>query len=404
MRVIKIVGETNIEAGTLMRYQARLSDGARQADFSSVRWKVREKRGTVLRSLPTAGRDLSYGPTSDALGTVELIAQIGWNDPAPQTLEISVTPLDVPSLPTTPVKVELDQDPTTGSYRAFSARVNGGGAFLVGRRVAYARRTRLGLALSDRDAQLYYDPSSYEAEYGAWAGLFASSVLVEGGGAIEAVNSYDLATFSYGLIQFAAHVYGAGFHQLLRAAFLKDPVLASYYFPFLQLDAGKEFLGQDRSTGVWKQLTTATDPKNFALRTFIKPASSRITREEIDFAARLIHWTRSQKMLPNLMVELAVDRAKQYMRDVEKDLDGKGIALAAMVFDIRNNGRGGRGTALARIRAALNAAHPMNELALIHDSSRAQKAHVKLVLAAITKRYASSRLVYDQVTESFIEK
>jgi hypothetical protein len=61
MRVIKIVGETSIEAGTLRRYQAQLSDGARQADFNSVGWKVRKKRGTVLRPLPAAGRDLSYG-------------------------------------------------------------------------------------------------------------------------------------------------------------------------------------------------------------------------------------------------------------------------------------------------------------------------------------------------------
>ncbi|MFO1304311.1 MAG: hypothetical protein U1F54_11295 [Burkholderiales bacterium] len=387
---------TTIGAGTLVTLTAQVAPG--KPGVAGVRWTYTEPGG-VPQPLGTGGVVRYVPPTKLAGKTIKITAK---NKGTPAfAVDIPVADVAV-ALPAGRVKCDLAAGWSKNLlYHAVS--IDGGDPFLVGRRLRYPHKdpetkkttTYRGLGLNARDAQFVYRPADYPS-YKNWAEVFACSTEVEGRGAFEAVNTYDQVNFTFGLIQFAAHTYGQNFHAYLRAAFKQFPTQAERYFPELRLHKNDtDFEGLDAPTGQWIRLTSAADPRNLELRRFIKAVDDEVTANEVKFAGRLMHWARAEPGMRLLMVDMAVERARKNCREFAIELDGQGIAVCALVFDIRLQGRGGK-NASARIKKALKSKTPFDSLLLIRNKQ--QKKRVDDVEAAIRKRFAGSTIKYDAGT------
>lgn len=398
-QVTGIVCAASVPVGTLVPLTAQVAAGP--PGVSSVKWTYQEP-GRLPQPLAT-GPSALYIPPSKLSGQTVKISAKNKGTPA-FTVDIALTARTT-TLPTGPVTCKLMKGWSKSSeYHAVS--IGGGQPFLVGRRVPYRyvdpqtkKKTIFrGLRLDVRDAIFFFKPADF-LQHKNWADLIACSTEVEGSGAFEAVNSHDQATFTFGLIQFAAHTYNANFHAYLRAAFLAYGTQASRYFPELRLHTNrKDFEGLDSATGKWIPLTDQDDPRNLALRRFIKPKDTEVTESEVLFAGRLVHWTRAESGMRTLMVDLAVERAKAACRLFADELDGQGIAVCAAVFDTRLQGRGGEG-AVGKIRKALRSAKPLEQVLAIHTKREAKR--VSDLDKAITGRFAGSTLKYVATTGEF---
>ena len=390
--VTGIAYPVSIPVGAIVTMTAQVAPGG--PGVAGIKWTYKEP-GRVPQPLGTGPVALYVPPAKLSGQTVQISAKNRGS--AAVTVDISLTARTA-TLPTGPVKCVLPQG-WTKSLLHHAVSVDGEEPFLVGRRMYWAYRAPRakkktvyrGLQLGVRDALFFYEPSAYPVHRN-WADLIACSTEVEGSGAFEAVNTHDQTNFTFGLIQFAAHTYNTNFHAYLRAAFLGFSTQASRYFPELRLHANrKDFEGKDSASGDWITLTSADDPKNLELRRFIKPKDTEVTASEVLFAGRMVHWVRAEPGMRRLMVDAAVERAKADCRAFASDLDGKGIAVCALVFDIRLQGRGGD-DAVDRIRKALRSKKPFEGLLAIH--TKQEKKRVTDLEKAITKRFAGSKLTY----------
>ena len=94
-------------------------------------------------------------------------------------------------------------------------QVDGGPAFLVGQRVSFQGRKGLS-NLKGTPAQRY-DPRRHLADRPAvWLYFLAPTDAAEGG-LFHALNTYDRAAFTFGFLQYAAHVPDGDFVVYLRA-------------------------------------------------------------------------------------------------------------------------------------------------------------------------------------------
>ncbi len=399
-QVTDIVHPESVPVGTLVTLTAQVAPG--KPGVASIKWTYQNPGGVPQKWV--TGQTALYVPPAKLSGeTVKISAKNTGS--AAVTVDIALTERTA-SLPTGPVTCRLTEG-WNKSLVYHAVTVDGGEPFLVGRRMYWVdvdpdtkkKTVYRGLKLDVRDAIFFYDPSNYPLHKN-WTDLIACSTEVEGSGAFEAVNSHDPTNFTFGLIQFAAHTYNTNFHAYLRAAFLDFATQASRYFPELRLHANrKDFEGKDPATGKWIVLTSKVDPRNLALRRFIKPKDSEVTTSEVLFAGRMVHWTRAEPGMRGLMVDLAVERAKSTCRLFGDDLDGQGIAVCAVVFDIRLQGRGDGERAVPRIRQALRSKKPFEQLLAIHTKKEGKR--VADLEKAIKRRFAGSKLTYLAETGEF---
>lgn len=386
-----------IGAGTLATMTAKLAGGS--ADAKKLKWTYTEPHvGAKPQPLASGAMTVIYIPPMKLVGkNIKITAKNGKT--AAFETEIPVTK-ETAKVPTATVKCELPPgwDKKLADH---AVSINGGAPFLVGRKKSWRRpntKTQYtGLTFSDRFAHFTFDPDEYP-KWGHWPELVSCSTAVEGRGAYEALNTWDHTHFTFGLIQFTARAYDADFHLFLRNAFIRYPAQAGFYFPELKI-VGKDFYGMDPATQKWVQLTDKSDLQNTELRRFLKPVATEVTPTELRFAGRLFHWTRAEPGVRQLMVELAVERAKAHMRTFGELLHGKGIAECAVVFDIRLHGRD-RGDGFPKVRKALKAGKPLQELFAIFDPPDAErmKAYRKLVEA----KFAGSQVKYDKDSNDLI--
>ncbi|VBP13340.1 hypothetical protein [Burkholderia pseudomallei] len=393
-KVTDIQHPNEVAVGTLARLTAVIESPAEGK--AAVVWTYTEP-GRKPQPLGKGLAVIYIAPAKLASTKVKITAKN--KGTAAFTVEI---PVVQPALapPTDTVKCALDAD-WSKDAADHAATIDGGAPFLVGSRKTWKRPGKkaqdhtkyCGLTLNARFSPVRYSAQDFP-QFGHWADLIACSVQLEGLGAFEALNTWDHVNFTFGLIQFTAQAYGADLHELLRRAFKNLPQQAGWLFPELKL-LGNDFHGRDPATGDWRPLTNAEDKQNIELRGFLKPVKTEITRDEVLFAARLIHWTRAEPKMRALMVEMAVERAKANMRDVEDLLDGMDIAVCAAVFDIRLQGRD-RTKGRKRIRDALASAQPLDELLAIHGPG--EKLRIDHLTIALQKRFAGSKVKYDKKT------
>lgn len=395
--VTDIEHPATIGAGTITPLKAVLAPGA--ADLKKLKWTYTEPSASAKPQPLTVGTLVAtYIPPSRLVGKkITITAKSGKT--AAHDVEIPIV-REAATLPTATVKCQLPPG-WRKELADHAVIVNAGVPFLVGRRAVWKRpgtkKRYVGLTLSERFAHATFDPDDYPT-LGHWPELVSCSTELEGRGAFEALNTYDHTNFTFGLIQFSARSYGADFHAYLRNAFRKYPTEAAHYFPELKL-TGDDFHGLDPKTGQWLKLTDSADPYNAELRRFIKPVDTEVTQAEVLFAGRMVHWIRAGKGMRTLMVDMAIERAKAYMKTFAASLDGKGIAECAVVFDIRLHGRD-RTDGFTKIRNALKSAKPLDELLAIHD--KPDKARMDIYKKVVAAKFAGSQVKYDKASNDLI--
>lgn len=240
------------------------------------------------------------------------------------------------------------------------------------------------------------------ASFKHWSKVIEPTILEESGASFTAVNTYDRASFSYGIIQFAAHTYDADFHAYFREVLQRFPEVQRKFFPEFELRPVKskqEIFGRN-IVGVWSQLTRNGEPDNATFRSFIKPQPKWVTTSEFTFAAKLITATRLNTGLQKLQVEFAVARAKRVMTQLAKyaPVDGLLDELCAWVFDITTQGR----ATYSQIAGAL--AKPDPVAALRQFGLEQHAARIKSLERRIVKRRTDGifgTMTYDKTSGEF---
>ncbi len=153
--------------------------------------------------------------------------------------------------------------------------------FLVGKRTTY--QDNVGLYNLAKVAGTLYQPEDYVAQYGNWAHFIAPTAACESNGSFFCLNTYDRAKFTFGFMQYAAHVPNGDFVQFFRRLLAQPGALE--YFPDLQVINNRIFLYRNGQM-IQLENNQTTQP----LMDYFNPSLSEVEDAEILNAARLIHW------------------------------------------------------------------------------------------------------------------
>lgn len=207
--------------------------------------------------------------------------------------------------------------------------------FKVGMRTYFKKQDRWGLAFYGADSDPSYDAARYAA-LGSWAQLLDVTVAGEGRGRFTTLNTWDRAAFTFGFLQFAAHVADGDFVRWFRGVLARPE--AADYFPALRLVGGHIALAGPGGTRPLEGPGSSA-----ALMRFLNPNGDRVDADEILNAARLIDWTRRHPATQALQVEIGVEAFRAMLRTAAQlvSIDGESDAVCAVVADIRHQGRGG---------------------------------------------------------------
>jgi hypothetical protein len=233
----------------------------------------------------------------------------------------------------------------------YFARVDGGPQFLVGRRVAF--QGMKGLANVTGVASERYDNAQFrDGDGDVWADFIYPTSVAEGG-FFHTLNTYDRAHFTFGFLQFAAHVPDGDFVRYFRA--LLELPAAADYFPDLALEGGR--IVRERNDGP-VPIEDATSTAG--LLDYLNPSTAEVEDTEVIQAAKFIHWVKNDPDHRKLQVDIGKQIFRQAMAGYDKSygLDGRGIDTCLVVADIRHQGRGSSG----EIRIALGSANPVAAL------------------------------------------
>ena len=226
--------------------------------------------------------------------------------------------------------------------RDFFGAVNGGPPFFVGRRVTY--QGSCGLMNSGAKGPRY-SADDHRARHGFWADFLLPTATCESGCRFACLNTYDRAAFTFGFLQYAAHVPDGDFVEFFRRL-LALPGAAAY-FPELRLHDGRIVKDADAQA-----LPLETAQSTQGLMDYLNPAGPDVDPVEVVQAAKLIHWCVNDPAARDAQVDCAVDHMRRAMAGYARryGLDGVPDQVCVVVADIRHQGRARH----ADILAALN--------------------------------------------------
>ena len=216
--------------------------------------------------------------------------------------------------------------------------------FTVGYRTKY--QDNFGLFNIDTLPGIVYLPVDYRATHGIWADFIYPTAYVESKGSFFCLNTYDRARFTFGFMQYAAHVPNGDFVRFLRA--LLQLPLAPEYFPRLELKDKHIFYRSDEQ--VLTQLEN--EDSTLGLMNYLNPTLLDIETQETICAARMVHWAQHDAQHRALQVQLAIAffQANLPRYHQRLNLAGAPAKVCVVVCDILHQGRG----TFARMAAALD--------------------------------------------------
>lgn len=262
--------------------------------------------------------------------------------------------------------------------------------FYIGGRVK--RNGLKGLMNVSGQAPDRYDAAPFRQEFGAWADFIYPTAMAEGA-LYHTLNSYDRARFTFGFLQYAAHVPNGDFVLFLRQLLGLD--LASEYFPDLELRDGRIWcLREDGAVQV------ETDESTAALMDYLNPTAQEVEDTEIIQAAKFVHWSKADPAHRRVQVECGIGHMRRAMRAYAKlyNLDGKPDVVCLLVADIRHQGRGSS----LQIRNALASAAPEDALLRIGSDVYAGRiTSLKQSIRKLRDEGRLGRLEYDAASGDF---
>lgn len=216
------------------------------------------------------------------------------------------------------------------------AQVAGGGQprFLVGNEVVYLH-TKHGLAHSRVLTGLTYDPANYVGQHGFWAYFIAPTAKAESKNSFVCLNTYDNALFTFGFMQYAAHVPNGDFVRYFKRL-LAFPN-AQDYFPKLVLNNNRIFYRDTNGTLTQLEDNTSTQK----LMNYLNPSLNAVENQELICSARMVHWASNDAAHRALQVDTAIEFFKENMREYASiyNLDGYPDKICQVICDIRHQGR-----------------------------------------------------------------
>ncbi|MGQ0594380.1 MAG: hypothetical protein ACT4QB_17555 [Gammaproteobacteria bacterium] len=216
------------------------------------------------------------------------------------------------------------------------AQVIGSGQpkFLVGKETVY-QHTQHGLFNLSIPNGLVYNADDYQAEYGFWAYFLAPTAKAESNNSFLCLNTYDRARFTFGFMQYAAHVPNGDFIR-----FFKDLLAlpnASDYFPKLVVQNNRIFYRN--SNGSLTQLED--NSTSSGLMNYLNPTLDQVENQELICATRMVHWASNDATHRLTQVRVAIEHFQKNMKDYAHsyNLDGFPDKVCQVVCDIRHQGR-----------------------------------------------------------------
>ena len=259
-----------------------------------------------------------------------------------------VLPAALANAPATPLPKQFTLILRNNDY---FAQADGGPEFYVGSRTKYQEYK--GLYNLRGTANQRYDRTQYHTGPDAfWADFIAPTAAAEGG-LFHTLNTYDRARFTFGFLQYAAHVPNGDFVRYLRA--LLALPLAPAYFPDLAIVDGHVNV----HTGTL-YVPLETDASTENLMTYLNPTATNIEDVEVIQAAKFVHWVDNDPAHAALQVKLGIQLFKTnlYALAQRYALDGRPADQCLVVADISHQGR----AMAVQIRQALASQNPLEAL------------------------------------------
>ncbi len=210
----------------------------------------------------------------------------------------------------------------------------------------------------------------------------------------DCLNTYDSAAFTFGFLQYGAHVPNGDFVQWFRRLLALPDAIA--WFPDLLLANGR--IAKETAQGI---SPLEDDSSTQRLMNFLNPTPDAIDVDEIVNAGKLIGWQRASRSPSDLQVSTGVTAFQNAMQLYGRkyNLDGAPDMICVAVADIRHQGRGSS----SDIMAALRAASPLDALLAVGADKYAERC--KTLRSEIQARLDSGvfgRRVYSVAANSFV--
>ncbi|MFT3796630.1 hypothetical protein [Flavobacterium sp.] len=208
--------------------------------------------------------------------------------------------------------------------------------FFIGYKTYYKEQDGYGLYNSSQLTNLVYNSDDYAAEFGFFAHFIAPTAKAESHGSFICLNTYDRAYFTFGFMQFAAHVPNGDFVKFLRKLLTLHN--AKDYFPRLKLIDNRIFYVSDTGTQTQLESDGSTKP----LMEYLNPGLRDVEHQELICSARMIHWAthdiEHRKIQASDSINLYKNNLVKYHNRL--GLDGYPAKVCLMVCDILHQGRG----------------------------------------------------------------
>lgn len=220
----------------------------------------------------------------------------------------------------------------------FYATVDDGPRFYTGSKVIY-KNTQAGMEsvglMNLSTAGPSYDPAIHRPQQGIWADFVYPTCLCESQASFQCLNTYDRAYFTFGFLQYAAHVPNGDFVTFFRA--LLALPLGPSYFPDLTVRGGR--IVRVTETGA---VQLESDDSTQPLMEYLNPSLGAIEDIEVINAAKFVDWSLNDDDHRTTQVELGIAHVRSAMASYASRyaLDGVIDKVCLVVTDIRHQGRG----------------------------------------------------------------
>jgi hypothetical protein len=260
-------------------------------------------------------------------------------------------------------------------------------SFLIGYSTKYINN--FGIYNANTISGLDYKAADYVADFGFWATFISPTAKAESNNSFLCLNTYDRAKFTFGFMQYAAHVPDGDFIDFFKKL-LKLPE-AKQYFPRLAIKNDRIHYIKP-NTGTLNQLED--DKSTQALMDYLNPSLSEVDNQELICAARLIHWTTHKAEARELQVSSAIKMYQDNMKSYHNrfGLDNVPAKVCFMICDILHQGRGTNDRIAYAINTNGNYEKAYQNLCTIGQVNyqgriNVLKAEIKKIETAFNKKY-----------------
>lgn len=276
------------------------------------------------------------------------------------------------------------------------AQVDSGSEFFVGRGVSYAGN--LGLMNVMDDAAGQYNPGDHRSTYGFWADFIFPTAQCESNGRFNCLNTYDRAFFTFGFLQYAAHVPNGDFVKFF-CKLLETP-LGKGYFSDLVVQDGN--IVRETTRG---QLVLTNNVTTEPLLKYLNPTLNDVEEQEVIQAAKFVHWVINSQEHRDIQVECGIAHFKKAMQKyaIWYPLDGVPDKVCLVIADIHHQGR----AKVSAVKVALDtngdyktAYQNLLEIGQISYSERIKT--LKKAIADLEKAGILGTKVYSKIQKDFI--